>query len=230
MLNIEGLESGYGEGIVLRNIRMTIGPGKVVCLMGRNGVGKTTLMKTLTGLLRTTKGRIEMNGADMTRLAPEKRARLGIGYVPQGRDLFGQLTVADNLLLGLEASGRHAGMPDDIFSLFPALRSMLSRRGGDLSGGQQQQVAIARALASRPRLLLLDEPMEGIQPSVVQEIERAIETVKRGGSTAILLVEQNLAFAASIADYFYILDKGTVVAEGGPSEINSDDLSKHLAI
>jgi urea transport system ATP-binding protein len=204
MLNIEGLESGYGEGIVLRNIRMTIGPGKVVCLMGRNGVGKTTLMKTLTGLLRTTKGRIEMNGADMTHLAPEKRARLGIGYVPQGRD--------------------------DIFALFPALRSMLSRRGGDLSGGQQQQVAIARALASRPRLLLLDEPMEGIQPSVVQEIERAIETVKRGGSTAILLVEQNLAFAASIADYFYILDKGTVVAEGGPSEINSDDLSKHLAI
>lgn len=231
MLAIDGLESGYGGSGVLRGVRMEIRPGQVVCLMGRNGVGKTTLMKTIMGLIRAASGSITFEGRNLTRAAPYERARAGIGYVPQGREIFSQLTVEENLLLGLEA-GRslRGGIPDTVFRMFPVLRDMQRRKGGDLSGGQQQQLAIGRALASGPRLLLLDEPTEGIQPSIVQDIEQAIETVKAGGQTAILLVEQSLEFASRIADYTYIMDKGTIVAEGRSSSFTREHLQRHLAV
>jgi len=231
MLEVRNISAGYGGSLVLRDVSLTVAPGRVVCLMGRNGVGKTTLMRTIMGLLKTQKGVIRYNGTDLTRLPPEWRARAGIGYVPQGRDIFGQLTVEENLKVGLEASvGRTGGIPERVFELFPALRDMLRRRGGDLSGGQQQQLAIARALVAGPSLLLLDEPTEGIQPSVVRLIENAIGAIKASGDTAVLLVEQSLDFVASIADYCYVLDKGVVVAEGAPDELSADELRRYLAV
>jgi urea transport system ATP-binding protein len=232
VLEVEKLAVGYGDSLVLRDVSLTVKPGQVVCLMGRNGVGKTTLMRGIMGLLKAKRGTIRYNGADMTRLPPDRRAKAGIGYVPQGREIFSQLTVEDNLRLGLEAlNGRPPRqIPDRVFELFPVLREMLHRRGGDLSGGQQQQLAIARALVARPTLLLLDEPMEGIQPSVVQLIEDAIASIKAARDTAVLLVEQSLEFAAAIADYYYVLDKGTVVAEGGSAELSAEDVKLHLTV
>ncbi|MEK8129645.1 urea ABC transporter ATP-binding subunit UrtE [Paenibacillus filicis] len=230
---VEALESGYGESMVVRRASLHIPPGQVVCLMGRNGVGKTTLLRTVMGLIKPRSGRILYNGRDLTRSAPAVRAKSGIGYVPQGRDIFPQLTVEANLLLGLEAASpdiRKDGIPASIFEQFPVLRDMLHRKGGELSGGQQQQLAIGRALISRPQLLVLDEPMEGIQPSIVMDIERVIESVKAARTTSVLLVEQSLAFATSIADYFYVLDKGTVVAEGNSGTLNGDMMRKHLAV
>lgn len=233
MLSIQNLQSGYGESIILRSIDMTVKPGQIVCLMGRNGVGKTTLMKSIMGLLKAKGGKVTLADTDITAWAPEKRARGGIGYVPQGREIFPQLTVEDNLLLGLEAvssRGRRNRVPESVFDLFPVLHSMLQRKGGDLSGGQQQQLAIARALIPEPQLLLLDEPMEGIQPSIVMEIEAVIQSIKNKGMMGVLLVEQSLEFAASIADHFYVLDKGTIVAEGGGASFSDDMIKKHLAV
>lgn len=231
MLSLQNVESGYGESTVVRGVNLKVEPGQIVCLMGRNGVGKTTLMKTIMGQLRPKTGTITYNGRDVTALPSDLRAKAGIGYVPQGRDIFAQLTVEENLLLGLEAAAdRRRKLPDAVFETFPVLRQMLHRKGGDLSGGQQQQLAIARALAAGPQLLLLDEPMEGIQPSIVMEIEAIIETIKRSREIAVLLVEQSLEFATSIADYYYVVDKGTIVAEGNAEALSEDQVRKHLTV
>ena len=235
MLKVRDLEVGYDGATVLHRLNMEIGKGQVVCVMGRNGVGKTTLLKTLMGLLRPTHGTIEFDGADMTRATPDKRARAGLGYVPQGRDIFPHLSVEENLELGLEAAidahGKRAErLPDIIFDSFPMLGKMLVRRGGQLSGGQQQQLAIGRALATNPQILILDEPMEGIQPSVVQDIEHFIESLKKKREIAVLLVEQSLDFATKVADYSYVMDKGTIVAQGGPNELSEEVLRGHLTV
>lgn len=231
MLQINNLESGYGGSMVLRGVSLKIEPGQVVCLLGRNGVGKTTLLKSLMGLLKTQKGSISFGDQDITKASPDKRARAGIAYVPQGREIFGQLTVAENLDLGLEARSDGVDkVPDEIFEMFPILREFMPRKGGALSGGQQQQLAIGRALASNPKLLLLDEPMEGIQPNVVEQIENAIHTLKSRGDIAVLLVEQSLDFATTVADYTYIFDHGKVVVEGKPDELPADVVRAHLTI
>lgn len=217
--------------MVVRNINLELKPGQIVCLMGRNGVGKSTLMKTIMGLIKPKSGVITYTESDITSSSPDRRAKAGIGYVPQGREIFPQLTVEENLLLGLEAApDRRKKLPDTLFDTFPVLRQMLHRKGGDLSGGQQQQLAIARALAPGPKLLLLDEPMEGIQPSVVMEIEAIIETIKRNRDIAVLLVEQSLEFATSIADYYYVIDRGTVAAEGNAEHLNEELVRKHLTV
>ncbi|SFK77562.1 urea transport system ATP-binding protein [Paenibacillus sp. 1_12] len=231
MLNIHELEAGYGESMILRNITMKVEPGQVICLMGRNGVGKTTLMKTIMGLIKPKKGSIQYGSKDITQAPPDRRAKSGIGYVPQGRDIFPQLTVEENLMLGLEASRIRKGkVPDHVYEMFPVLKEMIRRKGGDLSGGQQQQLSIARSLVSEPELLLLDEPMEGIQPSIVMEIEHVIETIKTSKQMSVLLVEQSLTFATSIADYYYVLDKGVIVAEGNSSTLSEEQVKKHLAV
>ncbi|WP_240419281.1 urea ABC transporter ATP-binding subunit UrtE [Paenibacillus periandrae] len=231
MLSIHELEAGYGESMILRNVTMKVEPGQVICLMGRNGVGKTTLMKTIMGLIKPKKGSIHYGPNDMTPFPPDRRAKSGIGYVPQGRDIFPQLTVEENLMLGLEASRiRKSKVPDNVYEMFPVLKEMIRRKGGDLSGGQQQQLSIARALVSEPELLLLDEPMEGIQPSIVMEIEHVIETIKASKQMSVLLVEQSLSFATSIADYYYVLDKGVIVAEGSSSTLSEEQVKKHLAV
>ncbi|NOU91633.1 urea ABC transporter ATP-binding subunit UrtE [Paenibacillus sp. LMG 31456] len=231
MLNINDLESGYGESMILRSVNLKVKPGQVVCLMGRNGVGKTTLMKTIMGLIKPKKGTLTYDGRDVTNASPDRRAKGGVGYVPQGRDIFPQLTVEENLLLGLEASSnRKTNIPDTVYEMFPVLKEMIRRKGGDLSGGQQQQLSIARALVAEPKLLLLDEPMEGIQPSIVMEIEQVIENIKASKKMSVLLIEQSLTFATRIADYYYVLDKGTIVAEGNSSSLSEDQVKKHLAV
>lgn len=232
-LELRELASGYGESLILRQITMKVEPGQVVCLMGRNGVGKTTLMKTIMGLIKPKRGTLRYGGQELTGASPDRRARAGIGYVPQGRDIFQQMTVEQNLLLGLESAGpevRKAGVPESVYTQFPVLKEMLHRKGGDLSGGQQQQLSIARALVAQPRMLLLDEPMEGIQPSIVMDIERVIESIKSSQTMAVLLVEQSLTFATRIADYYYVLDKGTIVAEGSSQELSEEQVRKHLAV
>ncbi|WP_028547310.1 urea ABC transporter ATP-binding subunit UrtE [Paenibacillus sp. UNC451MF] len=231
MLILNALEAAYGESMILRGVNMTVKPGQVVCLMGRNGVGKTTLMKTVMGLIKAKGGSISYAGKPITDYTPDRRAKVGIGYVPQGRDIFPQLTVEENLLLGLEASvNRKHKIPESIYEMFPVLWEMRRRKGGDLSGGQQQQLSIARALVGEPELLLLDEPMEGIQPSMVMEIENVIESIKARREMSILLVEQSLTFATSIADYYYVLDKGTIVAEGSSTDLSEEQVKKHLAV
>ena len=232
MLNIGQLNCSYGETTILRDINLTIPAGKVMALMGRNGVGKTTLLKTIMGLLRPLDGEIFFDGQEITNWSPEKRARGGIGYVPQGRDIFPYLTVEENLLLGLEAhkAGRGMAIPEGIFDLFPALKSMLLRKGGDLSGGEQQQLAIARVLVSEPKLLLLDEPTEGIQPSIVLQIENTIRFIKEQGTISILLVEQYLEFALRLADYYYIMEKGSIVSEGITNDLSKEVIVNHLTV
>lgn len=232
MLNIGQLNCSYGETTILRDINLTIPAGKVMALMGRNGVGKTTLLKTIMGLLRPLAGEIFFDGQEITNWSPEKRARGGIGYVPQGRDIFPYLTVEENLLLGLEAhkAGRGMAIPEGIFDLFPALKSMLLRKGGDLSGGEQQQLAIARVLVSEPKLLLLDEPTEGIQPSIVLQIENTIRFIKEQGTISILLVEQYLEFALRLADYYYIMEKGSIVSEGITNDLSKEVIVNHLTV
>lgn len=231
MLSVRGLEAGYGDSVILRDVSIEVRPGQVVCLLGRNGVGKTTLMKTVMGLIKARKGTIALNGQEINGKPPYIRARAGIGYVPQGREIFGQLTVYENLLLGIEASRMsRITVPESAVRQFPVLREMYRRRGGDLSGGQQQQLAFARALASRPDLLLLDEPTEGIQPSIVQDIREVIRSLKRQGLLAILLVEQSLAFVKSVADYYYVMDKGAIVAEGDIGTFDESAVHRHLAV
>ena len=231
MLHVRQLESGYGESLVIRGVNLEVGEGQVVCVLGRNGVGKTTLLKTIMGILKTRAGEVEFAGRRMTKEGPHVRARAGMGYVPQGRDIFPQLTVQENLLLGLEAGRAEGGtIPEDIYAMFPSLPSLLKRRGGDLSGGQQQQLAIARALVMRPRLLILDEPTEGIQPSIIKAIERAVRTLLERGDMAILLVEQYYDFARALADRYAIMSRGQIVLEGLGSEMDADDVRRLVTV
>jgi urea transport system ATP-binding protein len=231
MLRVQGLSVGYGDSQILWDVDLHIPHGQVVCLMGRNGVGKTTLLKSVMGLLPAYAGGIMFDGQDITRIRPEQRARRGMGYVPQGREIFPQLTVLENLSLGLLAQkGRQGRVPDPVFELFPALSSLLNRRGGFLSGGQQQQLAIARALVTEPKLLLLDEPTEGIQPSIIQEIEEVIVRIKAQGQVTILLVEQYLEFAWRLADAFYMMEKGSIVAHGDIADLREDVVKQYLTV
>ncbi|MBD2848303.1 urea ABC transporter ATP-binding subunit UrtE [Paenibacillus sp. IB182496] len=231
MLAVQQLEAGYGESIILRNVSLKVAPGQVVCLLGRNGVGKTTLIKSIMGLLKARKGTVVYNNSNLTKSAPGVRAKSGIGYVPQGREIFPQLTVYENVLLGLEAAKtKTRDIPPEAIAKFPVLPTMYERRGGDLSGGQQQQLAFARALASKPELLLLDEPCEGIQPSIVDDIRDVIRAIKAEGQTAILLVEQSLEFVKSVGDYFYILEKGAVAWEGGLDDLDEETIRMYLTV
>ena len=231
LLEARGLQAGYGSSAVVRDLDLAVAAGEVVAVMGRNGVGKSTLMKALVGLLAARGGSIAFNGGEVTRWSADRRSRAGIGYVPQGREIFPFLTVAENLFLGLEArGGRRSQAPAWVFELFPELQEILTRRGGDLSGGQQQQLAIARILITHPRLLLLDEPTEGIQPSIVDEVEQAIREIRAQGDLSILLVEQSLDFALRLADRVYIMDQGTMVHEGDAGPANRDVVERHLML
>jgi urea transport system ATP-binding protein len=231
VLEIRGLGAAYGESQVLWDVTLDVPRGSVVCLMGRNGVGKTTLLKTVMGLLPAREGRVAFDGADVTRRRPEERARAGIGYVPQGREIFPNLSVRENLRMG-QIGGRaaeNAGRLDAVLALFPTLAGLLGRKGGVLSGGEQQQLALARALLADPKLLLLDEPTEGIQPSVILQIEDAIRQIKRRG-IGILLVEQYLEFAWRLADSYAIMRKGTIVSRGATAELRHDAVREHLTV
>jgi urea transport system ATP-binding protein len=230
VLTTQRLNVSYGDSQILWEVDLHVPPGQVVCLMGRNGVGKTTLLKSIMGLLRPRGGSIAFQGNDLTTLSPDQRAQRGIGYVPQGRDIFPDLTVLENLRVGLVARGQSNGaIPDEIFRLFPVLKTMLARKGGVLSGGQQQQLAIARALVTRPTLLLLDEPTEGIQPSIILEIEDVIRRIKEMGKMSILLVEQYVDFARRLADYVYVMEKGSIVLAGKIQELSEADVKRYLA-
>lgn len=231
MLKLQNIESGYGDSIVVRDASLRVKTNQVVCMMGRNGVGKTTLLKTIMGILIPKKGEIFFSNEKITKKSPSLRARKGIGYVPQGREIFPRLTVHENLLVGLEASSsKKQNIPDQIYGYFPLLKNFADRNGGDLSGGQQQQLAIARALIGDPALLLLDEPTEGIQPNIVSEIQAVIRTLKANGHTSILLVEQNLTFAKNVADYIYVMDHGTFVCEGPANQIKEEDVKQYLSV
>jgi urea transport system ATP-binding protein len=229
-LALSGLDVFYGGSQVLSRVDLAVGNGEVVCVMGRNGVGKTTLLKTVMGLLAPRQGTIAFRGTTITHLPPYARARLGIGYVPQGRDIFPGLNVRENLLLGARRKQPPPAALEYVLSLFPALGEMLGKRGGDLSGGQQQQLAIARALVADPALLVLDEPTEGIQPSIVEEIADVLERIKREGRRSILLVEQYLEFARSICDRFYVMDKGGVALAGDRTTFNLEEVSAYLSV
>jgi urea transport system ATP-binding protein len=229
VLTVEQLDAAYGESQVLWSVDLTVPAGQVVCLMGRNGVGKTTLLRTIMGLMPARGGRVRFGDHDVTGWSPDRRARAGIGYVPQGREVFPHLTVAENLRMSLLGCGRATAI-DDALELFPALRALLGRKGGVLSGGEQQMLAIGRALLTRPRLLMLDEPTEGIQPSIILEIEEAIRRIKSEMGLAVLLVEQYLDFAARLADSYVILAKGAVVAAGITRELRPDMVRQHLTV
>ncbi|HEX6298758.1 MAG TPA: urea ABC transporter ATP-binding subunit UrtE, partial [Burkholderiales bacterium] len=212
---VEKLNQYYGGSHILRDVSFELPHGKVTALLGRNGVGKTTLLKTLMGLVPARTGKITFAETDLTKAKPYERARAGLGYVPQGREIFPRLTVEENLLMGA------ARVPERIFEMFPVLKQMLGRRGGDLSGGQQQQLAIGRALAMRPRILILDEPTEGIQPSIIKDIERAIRSLAAAGDMAILLVEQYYDFARSLADHYLVMERGEIVARGRGADMEA---------
>jgi len=229
MLSIEGLDVAYGGSQVLWSIDLEVPAGSVVCLMGRNGVGKTTLLRSVMGLLPARRGRISFLDRDVTHASPDARARAGLGYVPQGREIFPHLTVAENLKMALLGCGRATAL-DDALDLFPALRKLLARKGGVLSGGEQQMLAIGRALLTRPKLLMLDEPTEGIQPSIVLDIEDAIRRIRKELGLAVLLVEQYLEFAERLADTYVIMAKGTVVARGETRALRPEMVKKHLAV
>ncbi|HEY5306930.1 MAG TPA: urea ABC transporter ATP-binding subunit UrtE, partial [Casimicrobiaceae bacterium] len=214
MLAVKDLNQYYGGSHILRNVAFDVPSGACTTLLGRNGVGKTTVLRCLMGLLPIRSGEIAFDGTSIKSMPPYARAALGIGYVPQGRDIFPRLTVQENLQMGLATKKGNAKLPEFIFEMFPVLNDMLQRRGGDLSGGQQQQLAIGRALAMRPRLLILDEPTEGIQPSIIKDIERAIRKLTQGGEMTILLVEQYYDFAKSLADHYVVMSRGEVVARG----------------
>ena len=230
MLVIDGLDVFYGESRILTRLDLAVGEGQVVCVMGRNGVGKTTLLKTIMGLVAPRRGTIVFDRRDITGLSPYERARRGIGYVPQGRDIFPELSVRDNLILGARRKRPPQDSMDYVLSLFPALGSMLGKRGGDLSGGQQQQLAIARALVSNPKLLVLDEPTEGIQPSIVQEIGAVLQRIKHERQRSILLVEQYLEFARAICDHFYVMEKGAVALQGDRAAFRLDEIGIYLSV
>jgi urea transport system ATP-binding protein len=223
-LVVKELNQYYGGSHILRNVSFEVPAGKVTALLGRNGVGKSTLLKTLMGVVPARTGEILFENNNLTRAKPYERARAGLGYVPQGREIFPRLSVEENLLMGAKR------IPAAIFDMFPVLKTMLGRRGGDLSGGQQQQLAIGRALALAPRLLILDEPTEGIQPSIIKDIERAIRTLAAAGDMAILLVEQYYDFARSLADQYLVMERGEIVARGRGADMERDGVKRLLAV
>ena len=230
MLAISNLNQYYGGSHILRDVSFEIPKGACTTVLGRNGVGKTTLLKCLVGLIPVRSGSLTFNGVDIASLAPYERARLGVGYVPQGREIFPRLTVEENLLMGLATKPGSARIPERIFEMFPVLKDMLGRRGGDLSGGQQQQLAIGRALASDPKLLILDEPTEGIQPSIIKDIGNVIASLAKGGDMAILLVEQDYDFAQALADNYIVMSRGEVVKAGRGADMERDNVRSMLAI
>ena len=232
MLTVTNLNQYYGSSHTLRDVSFDVPTGKVTALLGRNGVGKTTLLKCLMGVLPARGGTVSFDGQDITAMPSHLRVRSGIGYVPQGREIFPRLTVEENLLMGLASkpNGAARDIPAEIFEMFPVLKQMLRRRGGDLSGGQQQQLAIGRALVMKPKLLILDEPTEGIQPSIIKEIERVIHGLSERGDMAILLVEQYFDFARELADQFVILRRGEIVKRGLGSEMDADSLRSFLIV
>ena len=231
LLELSGVGVGYGDGVVLTDVDVRVAVDRVVCLLGRNGVGKTTLLKTIMGLLQPRVGDIVFGRHDLMRMTPHARARLGIGYVPQGRLIFPQLSVRENLLVGMEAlAGRGPDALGDVLDLFPVLDEMAHRRAGLLSGGQQQQLAIGRALVSRPRLLVLDEPTEGLQPSLVLEIRRALRTIREATRVAILIAEQFLEFGTELADEVYVLDAGGVALRGPRASLDRAAVNELLAV
>jgi urea transport system ATP-binding protein len=231
LLDVSAIDLYYGAAQALRQVSLKAEPGKVTCVLGRNGVGKTSLLRALVGQHAVSRGTITFEGADITYLRPSERARRGIAYVPQGREIFPLLTVEENLKTGFAPLPRdQRQIPDDVFALFPVLEGMLRRRGGDLSGGQQQQLAIGRALVMRPRVLLLDEPTEGIQPSIIKDIGRAIGYLRNLGDMAIVLVEQYLDFASELGDYFAVMDRGAIVLACTRAEMDEAALKRAIAL
>ena len=228
ILAVEDLDVHYGGSRILRDISLQVPSGSIVAVMGRNGVGKTTLLKAIMGLLAPSKGRVFFAGEDVTALTADKRTRRGLGYVPQGREIFPQLTVRENLEIGLQARGGGREVPEEVFALFPVLADMQERMGGNLSGGQQQQLAIARALVGEPKVLMLDEPTEGIQPSIILEIEKVLLQLKERGEFAIVLVEQYFDFARQIADHFFLMDRGSILLQGTADELSDESIKTHL--
>ena len=231
MLNLSNINVSYDGSRILRGVNLTVPEHSLVCLMGRNGVGKTTTLKSIIGLVRPEAGSVKLDGVELSAMKPDQRARTGVGYVPQGRDIFPHLTVWENLKLSLVVHGTKAnGQVDRVLELFPILKEFLQRKGGVLSGGQQQQLAIARALLTDPKILLLDEPTEGIQPNIIDLIGDTLLKIKREGRISILLVEQYLDFCLAIGDSFYIMDRGAVVAEGPIAHLNDDIVQRHLTV
>ena len=231
MLSVEGVNLHYGAAIALRNVSLQAVPGAVTCVMGRNGVGKTSLLRAITGAHPVSAGKVVWDGQDVTRMPTFERARRGIAWVPQGRDVFPLLTVRENLETGFAVlPRRERRVPDEMFELFPILKTMLRRRGGDLSGGQQQQLAIARALVMKPRLLVLDEPTEGIQPSIIKDIGRVITLLRQRGTMAIVLVEQYYDFARELAQSMAIMDRGDIVLSGAAGTLDEDEVRRRLSV
>ena len=230
MLTVENLNQYYGGSHILRDLSFVAPTGQVTTLLGRNGVGKTTLLKSLMGLVPARSGRMVFDGKDVTHAAPHARVKAGIGYVPQGREIFPRLTVEENLRMGLATRPAGTPIPGRIFEMFPVLKQMMKRRGGDLSGGQQQQLAIGRALAFGPKLLILDEPTEGIQPSIIKDIERAIRSLAEEGSMAILLVEQYYDFARSLADQYLLMERGEIIRRGAGADMERDGIRELLSV
>lgn len=231
MLSVQNVDLYYGAAQALRSVSISAAVGKVTCLLGRNGVGKTSLLRAICGLQPVTAGSIQLDGAEVSKLPAYERAQRGVALVPQGREIFSLLTVKENLETGFAPLKRdQRKVPDEVFELFPVLQSMLKRRGGDLSGGQQQQLAIGRALTMRPRLLVLDEPTEGIQPSVIKDIGRAISFLRQRGDMAILLVEQYLDFAHELADDFAVMDRGEIVMSGTRETFDSEAVRRHMTV
>ena len=232
MLQVRAIQQYCGSSHTLRNVSLSVNQGECLALLGRNGVGKTTLLKCLMGVQSVASGTVALDGRDITSLAPHARAALGMAYVPQGREIFARLTVEENLLMGMatKPAARARQVKQEIFDLFPVLKTMLGRRGGDLSGGQQQQLAIARALLAEPKLIIFDEPTEGIQPSIIKDIGRVIRMLRDRGDMAIVLCEQYFDFAHELADRFMVLSRGEVVASGDQSEMNSPDVRRFLAV
>jgi urea transport system ATP-binding protein len=231
MLQIDNIDAAYGGSSILRRVTITVPEKKVVCLMGRNGVGKTTTLKCVVGLVKPTGGDIRLGGKSLVGLPPDQRARLGLGYVPQGRDIFPNLTVWENLKLSLVIHGSKGnGQVDRVLGLFPILKEFLQRKGGVLSGGQQQQLAIARALLTDPKVLILDEPTEGIQPNIIDLIGETLVKIRQEGKISILLVEQYLDFCLGVADNFYVMDRGAVVADGPIANLSEELVKKYLTV
>ena len=231
MLALKDISVSYDGSRILRGVNLTVPEHSLVCLMGRNGVGKTTTLKSIIGLVRPEAGSVQLGGHDLSAMKPDQRARAGVGYVPQGRDIFPHLTVWENLKISLVVHGaKPNGQVDRVLELFPILKEFLQRKGGVLSGGQQQQLAIARALLTDPKILILDEPTEGIQPNIIDLIGDTLLKIKKEGKISILLVEQYLDFCLSVGDSFYIMDRGAIVANGPISHLNDDIIKKHLTV